>query len=306
MRKRMHIFLGLALAASCFTAPLNVVAQSNHPATLPPTPPLPMLKSPMDSFRTLLVMPSDERRTQLARRPPNVRQQLFEKLREYEGLSPDERELRLKATELRWYLEPLMTSAPTNRAAQLGVIPESLRDMVAARIAQWDKYPPRIQEMMLTNRAGPGYFVIGPAVELPPSPQGAIHRQLQERFNRLFELTPDEQEKVLASLSDAERRQMEKTLAAFTKLTPGQRRQCLISFAKFAKLNPQERQEFLKNVDRWAQMPAAERQAWRELVSAAPNVPPLPFFSHERPPLPPGLPKTLPNKPPGTFSTNGG
>jgi hypothetical protein len=306
MKGRAHIFFSLVVMAGCLGLLVNLSsAQTNRATMLPPSPPLPVLRSPMDTFRTLLVMPAAERKAQLARRPANVRQQLLEKLREYEALAPDECQLRLRATELRWYLEPLMTSAPTNRAAQLAVIPEALRAMVATRIGQWDKFPPKIQQMMLTNQAGPGYFVSGPAVELPPSPQGVIHKHLQERFHRLFELTPGEQEQVLATLSDAERRQMEKTLDAFTKLTPGQRRQCLISFAKFANLNPNERQEFLKNVDRWTQMSAAERQSWRELVSTAPKVPPLPFLSQQKPPLPPKLPPTRP-KPAGTFTTNGG
>jgi len=307
MKRSVRIFCWLLLAGSVVLAFNLVGAQTNAPALLPPPPPIPVLKSPMDSFRTLLMLPSAERNAQLAARPEAVRQKLLEKIREYSAFTPDERELRLKATELRWYLEPLMTSAPTNRAAQLVAIPENLREMVTTRITQWDKFPATIQQMMLTNQAGPGYFVTGSAVELPPSPLGAIQHKLQERFTQLFELTPSEKETVLGSLSEPERRQMEKTLEAFTLLTPRQRQQCLVSFTRFSNLSPGERQEFLKNAERWTQMSPTERQAWRELVSRAPRVPPLPFLSIQKPPLPPPLPPRLPSsRPTVKATTNGG
>jgi hypothetical protein len=305
MKSRGHTFWSIACAVACSAGPINMgCAQPNPVVTALPLPPLAPLRSPVESFRTLLVLPAAERRAQLATRPADVRQKILDKLREYQDLTPDERELRLKATELRWYLKPLMTAPATNRPAQLALIPESLREMVAIRIEQWDKFPAAIQQLMLTNQVGPGYLASGSAVEFPPSPRNAIHKQLQDRFNRLFELTPGEKEKVLATLSDAERQQMEKTLAAFAQLTPIQRKQCLVSFAKFANLSPGERQEFLKNVDRWAQMSAAERQSWRDLVSIAPKVPPLPVLTRKPPPMPP--PAGNPRVTPGAFSTNGG
>jgi hypothetical protein len=228
-----------------------------------------------------------------------VRQKLIDKIREYQSLTPEERDLRLKATELQWYLKPLMTAPATNRTAQLEVIPENVRDLVAVRLKQWDALPPTIQQLMLTNHAGPEYFVGGVATNnFPPTPPGLIRNRLLDRYNRLFELTADEKEKVLASLSEVERRQMEKTLAAFKQLNPQQRAQCVQSFAKFSELSPAERREFLKNAERWAQMTPAERQAWRELVSTAPKIPPLPQLL---PPLPPAVTKTQRN-----LSINGG
>jgi len=114
-------------------------------------------------------------------------------------------------------------------------------------------------------------------------------------------LTPSEKEKVLATLSDAERRQMEKTLESFGKLSPMQRRQCVTSFTKFAGMSPDERQEFLKSAQRWSAMSPAERQSWRELVSAAPKMPPFPQITIRHPPLP-----ANPHKQPAAVTTNGG
>lgn len=275
-------------------------AQTNRPVVAPPTPPKPMLRSPVDSFRTLLVMPSSERRAQLASRPPEIREKLLAKVQEYLQLTPEERELRLKATELRWYLQPLLKSPATNRAEQLQLVPENLRELVAARISLWDRFPPAVQQIMLTNQVGTDYVVTGIRTNTPPLPMLKIRERLHERYNQLFDLTAVEKEKVLATLSDAERRQMEKTLAAFAQLTPEQRRNCVRSFSRFASMSPDEQQEFLRNVERWSQMTAAERQSWRELVSNAPKIPPLPALTRRLPPLPRHSP------PAATHTTNGG
>jgi hypothetical protein len=301
---KAQVQLGMTLLAVVVALGKVGAAEPNRAVLSPPVPPVVSLRSPVDSFRVLLLLPASERRANLASRTPEVQQRLIEKIREYQALPPDERELRLKATELQWYLKPLMVIPATNRAVHLDSVPESLREMVVARLEQWDKFPPAVQQMMLTNQVGPGYFVGGSAARLPPappSPHFVLRQRSAERFHQLFELTPGESAKVLASLSEAERRQMEKTLEAFNRLTPRQRKQCVASFAKFADLPADERQEFLRNAERWAQMPAAERQAWRELVSMVPKLPPLPELTRQSPPP---LPRDIKRRTPAT--TNGG
>ncbi len=83
------------------------------PAMLMPPP------SPIDHFRHLLALPPPQREAALANKTPVVRQQILAKVNEYAALDPTERELRLRATELRWYLIPLMRAAPGDREAQL-------------------------------------------------------------------------------------------------------------------------------------------------------------------------------------------
>ena len=297
MKSVARIFMGLVLGL--LLGRTEVQAGTNQLLSAPPMPPPAIMRSPVDAFRTLLVMPAADRKAQLAARPPAVRQKLLDKIREYQALTPEERDLRLKATELQWYLQPLMATGATNRAAQLEVIPENLREMVAVRIKQWDALPLTIQHLMLTNQAGPEYFVSGVATNnFPPAPPGLIRNRLLDRYHRLFELTDAEKEAVLATLSEAEQRQMQKTLQAYARLTPEQRNQCIHMFAKFSQLSIAERQEFLRNAERWSQMAPAERQAWRELVSMAPKIPPLPQLL---PPLPPRVKKAQ-----GDLTSNGG
>jgi hypothetical protein len=267
---------------------------------LPPA--LPTMRSPVDSFRVLLALPTAERKQYLTNRTVAVQARLVEKIREYQALTPEEREMRLTATEVRWYLLPLMSAPATNRAAQLALIPARARELVATRLQQWDQLAPPVQQRLLTNQQTVAYFAGGEAgTNSPVSPADQIRGKLQGRFNRLLELTAGEKEKVLRSLSDAERRQMEKTLTAYGKLTTGQRQQCLVSFTKFATMSLAERQEFLKNAERWSQMSPGERQAWRELVSTAPSRPPLPIIKLPIPPSPRSRNRSLPS-----MATNGG
>jgi hypothetical protein len=115
----------------------------------------------------------------------------------------------------------------------------------------------------------------------------AQRRNIAEQVNRFFELTADEKQETLNTLSEVERQQIKKTLQSFDRMPVSQRTECVQAFAKFAGLSPAEQQEFLKNADRWAQMSPADRQTWRDLVTHVPEWPPLPpGFLPPPPPVP--------------------
>ncbi|MGA2180717.1 MAG: DUF3106 domain-containing protein [Verrucomicrobiota bacterium] len=283
------------------------------PANLSP-PPVPHLKSPVDLFRELLAMTPAERENYLTNRPPGIRDRILAKVREYEALDPNERELRLRATELGWYLLPLMHESPTNRAAQLAAIPDDLRALVKAHLMQWDILPSPLQQEFLESEHALRYFThvdlpISPP--MPPMPPGHgwhnsppdpdlahwnvlsedQHQKITAQCNQFFELTPMEKKKTLNTLSAAERQQMEKTLETFGKLPPAQRLKCIRSFTEFAGMSAQEKQDFLKNAQRWSQMSPKERQTWRDLVTHVPEWPPL--SPALMPPMPPQLTQRL-------------
>jgi hypothetical protein len=321
--------LAASLAAQAATN-LPASAQS-HPAKaasigteLPPLPesmpPLPTTRSPISFFRELLAMDVAERKAALTNRSPESRAQILAKVREYESLKPDARELRLRVTELRWYLQPLMTTPATNRATQLDMIPAKDRKLVEDRLQEWDKLPPDVQKELLGIEPALQYFAeiegrtdaqrreilknLSPArramLEQGIGRWGAKsedqRRKMLSRFNQFFELTAQEKEKALKTLLGPERRQIEKTLQTYGNLPPEQRAECLRSFEKFAGLSLAERQQFLKNVDRWKLMSPSERQAWRDLVRNLP--PPLP------PDLPPVPSLSQPHRPSPAVATN--
>src|SRR5207302_8224072 len=84
-------------------------------------------KPPIEFFRELLVMTGPERNAALADRTPEDRNQILAKVREYRALKRNEQELRLKATELSWYMLRLMRASATNRAVQLAAVPPAMR-----------------------------------------------------------------------------------------------------------------------------------------------------------------------------------
>ncbi len=268
---------------------------------------LPRSRSPVGLFRQLLAMTPDEREAFLTNRPPRIRERILAKVGEYEALDPNERELRLRATELRWYLLPLMQEPPENRAARLARVPADIRELVGSRLNQWSILPPQLQQEFLENERTLRYFVKVDMSNGPPLPQAIPpdseaarwnamtedqRKKIAAAVNQFFELSPDEKQAALSTLSDAERKQMGKTLQAFDQLPPNQRDECIHAFAKFTGMSASEKQEFLKNAERWSQMSPADRQAWRDLVVNVPQWPPLPqgfITPAPPPPLPPDI-----------------
>jgi predicted Fe-S protein YdhL (DUF1289 family) len=265
-----------------------IFAGTNHFASFPQT------GSPIDLFRQLLAMTPDERENYLTNRPPHVRERILEKVQEYEALDPDERELRLRATELQWYLIPLMRESPANRAERLAAIPQNLRELVEDRLEQWEILPPPLQQEFLDDERAVHYFTqINSTNRLVWHDSNAARwnalsederQKIIARVNQFFDLTPAEKQETLNTLSDAERQQMEKTLQSFEKLPPEQRIECVRAFVKFAGMSAVEKQEFLKNAARWSQMSPADRQTWRDLVTHVPEWPPLPTGFFPSPP----------------------
>ena len=253
-------------------------------------------KSPVELFRQLLKMSPEECKKAIASRPPEIQRRILEKLDEYRILPGDLAEMRLRETELRWYLRPLMDVPRTNRAALLARIPEDERKIVEDRLQHWDIVPPDLQQQWKNDDTVANYFAQATPEELkfmltliPPGrrktlQEGLYHwNQMSEDqrqkalagFNSFFKLTPEEKSNALDTVSDEERQQMEKTLEAYGKLTPAQRAQCIKSFEKFAAMGVSERQQFLKNAERWSAMTPDEREKWRQLVNVAPIMPPM-------------------------------
>lgn len=302
-----------------------------QPLRVPTLPILSPVKSPVDQFRELLAMNPAERRRYLTNRPPEIQKLILAKVREYEAFKPDERELRLQVTELRWYLWPLMNAASTNRATRLALVPADMRPLIEARLQEWDRLPPQLQRELIESEAAIRYFTdlesgtdeqkrsirdsLSPArrdkLEAGVKEWQALpeeqRKNLIERFNRFFDLTPAEKQKALGRISEPERRQIEKTLHAFGGLTPAQRLQCMRSLQKFTNLTLEERQQFLKNAERWKLMSPAEREDWRGVVAKVQTQPPLPgLFRLPRPPTPPPPPPGQPRIPSLPVATNGG
>jgi hypothetical protein len=264
--------------ASGETPAVPAPAASQSPAS-------PAVKSPVSYFRELLAMSPEDRAQALTNKTAESRRLILAKIREYSSLKKPEREQRLRATELEWRLVPLMKMPPTNRVAQLAGLPSEDRQLLEARLNEWDKLPQSVKNDLLAHRESIRLYVRmksglvsqtnatpqhGPAVEedlkkLEAMPE-TERQKLIERFNQYFDLKPREQEKTLRALSPAEKDQITKSLDKFQHLTAAQRAQCIRSFEEFARMTPAERQQFMENASRWIMMPPEKRQAWRDVV----------------------------------------
>jgi len=110
-------------------------------------------KSPVELFRRLLAMTGEQRERALADRPAENRQGILRKIQEYEKITAEDRELKLRVTELRWYLPPLMRLPKADRAATLAVISEPVRKLIEERLLQWDLLPPPLQADALEHQS---------------------------------------------------------------------------------------------------------------------------------------------------------
>lgn len=301
----MKSLLGISLvcliplvATTGILAPLDPATPTG--ATPPPLPP-----SPVAVFRQMLDTNEVGRAQALARRPASQRQLLEAKLREYDALSQEAREQRLRATEFLWYLRPLLASTPTNRTGQLQSIPAGYRELIRERVARWDALPDTTRHDLLAYDHALDWLSrnrLLKAPALPPPPPGLVSRQLEQelsqwqalpraqrdalcdQFEDFFELAPAQRQRALQELLDEEQKLMQETLEAFNRLPRAQRALCIVSFRKFATLSPAERADFLRSANRWREMSPAERNQWRQLVTA---LPPLPPGFDSPPPLPP-------------------
>ena len=257
--------------------------------------------SPVEAFRKLLSMTPAERDQCLTNYPAALRQRILDKVEQDQMLPVDFRELRLRVTELRWYLLPLLETPPEQREEKLKTVPEPYRDLVRARLEEWDIWPPDLRTRcsntkapsvaswagMPRERRGPATDRGRGPVRTRPAPGGAEARGMAGHaagaapavvrlFPHYFELSDEEKERTLDALAQPERDETAKVLDSIEKGSKGQQQAYLAAFRKFAEMSATERQQFMQNAQRWQKMSAEERQAWRDLVQQLGGGPPLP------------------------------
>jgi hypothetical protein len=296
----IRFFVSLWMPLLCFQAcALGLQAQATstlRPAAEPPKPPA--SGTPIDFFRQLLVANPETRSKMLAAKSTQHRQVLEKSLRSYDALAPGEREVRLRAMELRYRLSPLLRLTPSNRVERLNQMPEKDRILIRERLRIWDEMSPEDQVTLLVFDEIKIVLSDEPSVprsrHVPASLQTSnkftqIEDQLalwqslpqerrmrvQNHFTNLFGLN----EQVNARLHQYpfkpdELEMMKKSLEQFKQLAPKERELCLKNFERFAGLSPEERTLFLLQAQQWQSMRPEYREAWRRLVSRMPPLPP--------------------------------
>ncbi|MBL6763615.1 MAG: hypothetical protein ISQ14_01565 [Verrucomicrobiae bacterium] len=273
-----------------------------HPLTDPGT-----YRSPLEFFRKLLVMDVPARDAELRKLSPGSRAALQGKIAEYAALSPGERELRLRATELRYFLRPLLGIGSELRGRAVAVMPEEFRALVAARLDQWDRLDAATRKAILDNewmllgvlRIGPQFAATAVSAESARGDATALQERLRawqglsvakqaellERFNRFFSLNAREKEQVFERLPEYQRIKVFATIEEIRELPEGERLACMDALRRFVDMNAIERATLIRNAELWRGLSGTERQAWRMVVQKFPPMPP----GIEMPPLPPGF-----------------
>jgi len=284
-------------------------AASAQPATPGPgQPPLPMGRSPVELFRRLITATPEAAEQLLQGRSPEQRRVILAKIEEYRITPPPLREWRLKATELRWYLTPLMRLPPESRGALLLAVPEADRPLVEARLQQWDQLSAGEKQELLNNELALKY-VARPTNAPAPNPDQLKHlspatraqleaaidqwrsmpdaerQALATRFAGFFNLTANEQSRTLDLLTASERNALAQTIGSFAELDPAERERSLRGLRLFSRMTRDERLAFLHGAERWKSLPDDQKANWRRLVTRLPPLPP----GAGLPPLPPGL-----------------
>jgi hypothetical protein len=290
----MRLYWLIAVAVPCLVPPAARLTAEESPAVLSPaihatTNVVEALgTSPVETFRKLLAMTTAARERFLTNYPPEKREQILQKVREYEALPVEMRELRLRVTALRWYLVPLLQAPPEKRAELLKSVPEPYQQWVATRLDEWDMWPPGLKDEVLEYETLMHYFigrnaeVQRPTVfeDLPEAKQldlelkladwGSLplgqREQMYGSFRHYFELSDAEQQKILATLSESEREKTEQVVNSIERWPKSRQEAYLAACRQYVEMSPAERRNFMKNAQRWQKMAPAERQAWRDLV----------------------------------------
>ena len=266
-----------------------VIGQPAPDVRTAPIPPL--SPSPIDLFRRLLATNAIGRDQFMFGKSVALRQYLESRIREFEVMPAEERNAKLQALELRWYMPHVMRLKPAERASRLETIPEPIRNVIRQRLLQWDILPPQLQQEVLDNETVIKFFErpeqaggSGKALDAMSAgqrdeldkrykkwmvlPEGERAR-IVRRFDDFMGMPEAAQSNALARLTDTDYAQMQQTFSQFGTLSKEQRVQAMQGFWKFAELSPAEQAAFLKTAERWRTMSEKDRELWRTVVARA-------------------------------------
>lgn len=299
----MRFLLGIPWLVVALALPVSLRGADNtdNAAPLAIAPPA---RSSVDIFRELLEMKPGEREQALAKKKPEARKVIEERLKEFDALSPELRQRRLRLMQLQWELHALLPAPPATRQLFMQIVPEQDRPLIEHRLAMWDKLSPDVQKLVLENEMVMCTFITGRVTPLgdvtnngsrpsPPVPTNMLtnidhwrhltpdqQRQAYDAFYEIFGLADKERDKVFESLQGQSangRDQIENFLKSIGALPVSEREKRMVAFQKFSSMTLEQRMRFLENAQRWQAMPEKDRDAVRKLLKNAPPIPPLPL-----------------------------
>lgn len=260
--------------------------------------------SPVDYMRRILAAGPEERAQLLEGRSDRWRSFILEKVAEYESLPEDVRESRLLATQIRYYMRPLIGMTPEDRAPFFEAMSEGDRTAIQSNLKRWDALPDADKVLLLDHERSLSNFLrlerqsresrlfslnryseearkkLESDIQAWQALPEEQRRRMFEHFLDFFEMTEKARENALDYLPEAKRKSMESVMEEIQAMPATHRQDALEGARKFGEMTPSERARFLIKAENWLKLSEEERAALRRL--AYPPMPPTPM-----PPLPP-------------------
>ena len=262
--------------------------------------------SPVEKFRLLLEASSSELNSELDTYPEETRSRIRLKITEYRKLSVEKRRQKLVATELRWYLPPLLNVDQETRDLHLKKLEPILANVIYQRLLTWDTLPEDLKSSSSKSSLIIGHLSKAPSLNPPlpnPSASGTLASAAQpssqntpslpgapgnsgsvkasnpvseERLQRLQAYFGMSQEAKNATLKDASLMSDSIFMSRLNWLEtmPEQLWERVLShLIRFQELSAEEKKAFGQSIKTWNRLPQAEKQAMRNLVKRTPPFP---------------------------------
>lgn len=232
--------------------------------------------SPISKFRTLLEWTPEERTQFVKKQPANVRQILERKILEYESLSDSQREFRLIATELHFYLEPLLIDNRDIDISTVQDIPDHLRKYIDQSVAFWNRIKPAHRDLLLAKKEAVSYLIsissrLYDLEKLMPKPAPEW-----DNLYHFLQLPHKKQLSFMRASGIQPSPEMSNLLKAFQGLEVEEKRNCAHAFVCYLSFPDQLKTRFVDGLAQWSEKKPSERSIWREIAGKYPKIRPVP------------------------------
>ena len=259
--------------------------------------------SPVEKFRHLLNVNPSELESELDTFPKETRSRINAKISEYRELSVEQRHQKLMATELRWYLPPLLNIDQETRDLHLKKLDPGLANVILQRLKTWDSLPDELKSSSLKSGLIIGHLSKAP-LQNPPLPNTArtevvtsvtahsapklpstsedgksVDKAIpvsQERLQRLqayFEMSQEAKNATLKDASVMNDPIFISRLNWLENMPEVLRERVLSHLIRFQDLSNKEKKAFGQSIKTWNRLPKSEKQALRNLVKRTPPFP---------------------------------
>lgn len=237
-------------------------------------------KSPVAQFRDLLSYSEDQQRAFVIKQAPEIQSILSSKLDEYRNLPSAQREFKLVATELHFYLDPVLKSHENIDRTLFSQAPSHVQHYLNMAVEFWNGLSIPHRDLLLSKKAAVSYLISlsyksGESQSYDPS---------KSEWDGLYSflLMPSDQQKAFLDSVDVNPSgTINKILTAFENLDEEERKRCAHAFVCYLSFPPQLKKQLNDGLHSWAEKPPIERSLWREIAEKYPKITPIP--------LPPGM-----------------